>query len=140
MSETLHASAVVVGGRGVLIRGASGSGKSTLLLALLDRDADAVLVADDRVMLAADGGRIVASAPEAIAGLMEIRGLGIVRRPHVSPAVIDLVVDIVEPGTAPRLPEAPERTATIEGVAVPRIFLVAGAAEGGARVRAALGR
>lgn len=138
MSTTVHASAVIVGGRGVLIRGASGSGKSTLLLALLDRDPEAVLVADDRVALTADGGRLVASVPETIAGQMEVRGLGIVLRPHVSPAAIDLVVDIVEAAAAPRLPGASERTVTIGGVSLQRVFVVAGAPEAAARVRAAV--
>jgi serine kinase of HPr protein (carbohydrate metabolism regulator) len=94
--ETIHASAVVVGDRGVLVRGASGAGKSSLALALVAAfGARAVLVADDRVALSAAGGRLVATAPAAIAGAMEVRGLGIIAAPHLSPAVIDLVVDLV---------------------------------------------
>jgi len=135
---TLHASVALVGGRGVLIRGASGIGKSSLLLAILDRDPEAALVADDRVFVSDEGTRVVAVVPDAIAGQMEIRGVGIVRRPHVSPAPVDLVVDIVPAAEAPRLPSEAERVTTLAGHALPRIFLVAGSPDGAARVRAAL--
>ena len=135
---TIHASAARVGTRGVLIRGASGSGKSSLLLSLVVGGGDAMLIADDRVVLAAKGGRLVAAVPEAIAGRMEVRGVGIVRRPHVSPAPIDLVVDLLPLAECPRLPDADERRTVIEGIAVARIFVAVGAADGPARVRAVL--
>lgn len=138
MAPTIHASAACLGNRGVLIRGASGSGKSTLLLALLDRDPTARLVADDRVALAVEGGRLVARAPAAIAGRLEVRGLGIVPWPYVESAPVALVVDIVPHPEAPRLPDDDEGTVELEGQRVPRIFVVAGAPEAGARVRAAL--
>ena len=108
VGQTVHAAAALVGGRGVLIRGASGSGKSSLLLALLDRDPEAVLIADDRVTVSVEGGRLLASTPEEIAGLMEIRGVGIVRQPHVSPAEISLVVDLLPLAECPRLPSEGE--------------------------------
>jgi HPr kinase/phosphorylase len=91
---TVHASAALVGERGVLIRGAAGSGKSSLLLSLIHGAVGATLVADDRVVLTSIDGRLVAAVPEAIAGRMEVRGLGIVRYPHASPVPIDLVVDL----------------------------------------------
>ena len=137
MNATVHASVARLGTRGVLIRGAAGSGKSSLLLSLIF-DAGAMLVADDRVALAASGGRLVAAAPEAIAGRMEVRGVGIVRRPYVSPATIDLVVDLLPLDECPRLPDEAERQTIIEGVAVPRIFVAADAGGGAARVRVAL--
>ncbi len=103
---TIHASAVLIGEHGVLIRGASGSGKSALLLALIMADAGGnALTADDRVVLAAHDGRLVASVPAELAGLIEVRGQGILKRPHVSPVVIDLVVDLVAGADAPRMPE-----------------------------------
>ena len=135
---TLHASAAVVRGRGVLIRGASGSGKSSLLLALLDRDPEAVLIADDRVTLSAEDGRLLASAPEEIAGLMEIRGVGVVRQPYVSPAEISLVVDLLPLAECPRLPSESEAHVDIAKVLLRRIFVAIGAADGDARVRAAV--
>ena len=78
MSETVHATAVLVGADGVLIRGESGSGKSALALALIERGAR--LIADDRLTLSGCHGRIVATAPGATAGLIELRGRGIVER------------------------------------------------------------
>jgi serine kinase of HPr protein (carbohydrate metabolism regulator) len=136
---TVHASAVKIGDRGVLIRGASGSGKSSLLLQILSADPDgSTLVADDRVALAADGARVMATAPDLLAGLMEIRGQGILRLPYVSPAAIDLVVDIVPAEKCPRMPSPEERCVDLCGIATPRIFLARGAVDGGARIRAAL--
>jgi serine kinase of HPr protein (carbohydrate metabolism regulator) len=136
-AATVHASAAIVGGRGVLIRGASGSGKSSLLLSLLDRDPDAMLVADDRAHLAVENGRLIATVPDTIAGQMEIRGVGIVRRPHVAHTAIDLVVDLVPLAESPRLPDEEARV-TLEGVSLCRIFVALGAHDGAARVRAAL--
>ena len=134
--DTIHASVARVGERGVLIRGASGSGKSSLLLSLLS--ADAALVADDRTVLEVANGRLVASVPAAIAGQMEIRGVGIVRRPYVSSVAIDLVVDLLPLAECPRLPSEVEGRAIVEGVSLPRIFVASGAADGAVRVAAAL--
>ncbi len=134
---TVHASVALIGEGGVLIRGPSGSGKSSLLLSLLSDDATA-LVADDRVALTAANGRLVASVPDEIAGLMEIRGQGIVRRPHVSPVVVDLVVDLAPVEACPRLPLADEDARTvIAGIALPRVHVAIGCGDGAARVRAA---
>lgn len=120
---SIHASCVIVGEAGVLIRGPSGSGKSSLGAALVERAAGqglfARLVADDRVLIAARNGRLVASTPAAIAGLIERRGVGIVPAAHLADAVVRLVVDIE---LAPeRMPEPDERTVTLEGVALPRL-------------------
>jgi serine kinase of HPr protein (carbohydrate metabolism regulator) len=139
MSDTVHASVALVGGKGVLIRGKSGSGKSSLLLALIS-SAGATLVADDRVHLAAQGGSLVARVPAAIAGLMEVRGVGIVRRPHIASAAVDLVVDLLPLAECPRLPDGGEARAVLEGIAVPRIFIAIGAHDGAPRVQAALAR
>ena len=139
MSGTVHASVALVGERGVLIRGASGSGKSSLLLALMS-SANAMLVADDRAHLRAEQGRVIAHVPDAIAGLMEIRGVGIVRRTYTASAAIDLVVDLLPLAKCPRLPGADEARAMLEGIAVPRIFIAIGAHDGVARVTAALAR
>ena len=136
---TVHASAVLVGERGVLIRGASGAGKSSLLLGLLAADPGATwLIADDRVMLTATHGRLVAAAPAQVAGLMEIRGQGIVRRPFVSPARVDFVVDLVAGPSAERMPPAETETVAVDGVDLPRLCLPVGLADGPLRVRAAL--
>ncbi len=138
-AETVHACAAKIGSRGVLIRGAAGSGKSSLLLQILDADRDRnALVADDRVVLRVEDGRLRAEVPTAIAGLMEIRGQGIVRLAYVSPAEIDLVVDVVPLTDCPRMPSATERSIHLQGIALPRIFVAGGAGDGAARVNAAL--
>ena len=86
-SPTIHASAVLVGARAVLIRGPSGSGKSRLALALLHAAAQGLipfarLVADDRAHVEAAHGRLLVRPAEALAGLIEVRGLGIRRVPY----------------------------------------------------------
>lgn len=135
--RTVHASAARIGKSGILIRGDSGSGKSSLLLGLLHVNPPATLVADDRVALAVDGDSLMASVPESIAGLIEVRGVGIVRLPHVSPVRIDLVVDLLPLDDCPRLPDGEAATVTIVGVVIPRICVAIGAADGALRVLAA---
>jgi HPr kinase/phosphorylase len=100
--SNLHGSAVAFSGRGVLILGGSGSGKSALALALLGRGA--ALVADDRVELARRGGALIASAPAALAGLIEVRGVGIIRLPAAPEAVVTLAVDL-DRAAAARMPQ-----------------------------------
>ena len=122
---TVHASAVLVGARAVLIRGPSASGKSRLALELLEAARTgnlrfARLVADDRVHLEAIGGRLLARPPEALAGLIEVRGVGLLRVAHEPRAVIGLVVDLEAPD-AQRLPAADQRRIEINGIVVPRL-------------------
>ncbi|MBB2177343.1 HPr kinase/phosphorylase [Gluconacetobacter johannae] len=101
----LHASCAARDGDGVLLTGPSGAGKSDLLLRLVDAGYD--LVADDRVDMV-DGW---ASAPARLAGLIEVRGMGIARMPFLARARAVLVVRLVGPGQWPdRLP-APGRDA-----------------------------
>ncbi len=123
---SIHACCVAIGGAGVLIRGPSGSGKSTLALNLiLDAPRSlppAELVADDRVLLHRDGGALIARAPERLAGLMEVRGLGVRRflfRPQVP---LTHIVDLGREG--PRLPEAEEAYVMLEGVTLRHIVSV----------------
>jgi serine kinase of HPr protein (carbohydrate metabolism regulator) len=140
-APTVHASAVRLGGDGVLVTGRSGSGKSALVLALIDGAPESArLIADDRVVVAADGGRLIADAPAALAGLLEIRGQGIVRYPHAAPAAITLVVELRPPGECPRYPAPEEAETIVAGVRLPRLILPEGAADGAVRVRAALRR
>jgi serine kinase of HPr protein (carbohydrate metabolism regulator) len=96
----VHGTGVVVGGIGLLLRGASGAGKSLLALELLERQAllgkPGSLVADDRIDLAVEEGSLVMHAPANIAGLIELRGRGIVARPFLTQAPLHLVVDLVD--------------------------------------------
>ncbi|TPW32590.1 HPr kinase/phosphorylase [Martelella alba] len=114
----LHATAVVIGVSGILLVGPSGSGKSRLALSLL-AEADALglfarLIADDQVFIAHSGGRVIASAPPAIAGKIEIYGSGIAVVEHLDAAVMDFCVRPVDVKTAERLPE-PELSFTLPG-------------------------
>jgi HPr kinase/phosphorylase len=128
--STVHGSVLTVGPRAILIRGPAGAGKSRLLLALIEA-ADmrlipyARLVADDRVMLEACHGRLLARPPAALAGLVEVRGLGIRRLPYEPVAVIGRVVDLAA-ADAQRLPAPAERQTVIDGVILPRLAVAAG--------------
>ena len=137
-SETIHATAVAIGDRGVVIRGRSGSGKSSLALSLLTRLPDAMLVADDRVALSVDGPRLLAASPEPLAGLLEVRGLGIVRRRYVSPAAIALVVDLKPLAECPRMPEPQDLEVVLVGIVLPRLFIAIDASDAPSRILAAL--
>jgi len=124
-SPTIHASAVLVGAHAVLIRGPAGSGKSRLALALVDAANGggvpfARLVADDRTHVDAVHGRLVARAPAELAGLIEVRGLGIRRLPSEQAAVVDLVVDLAA-NDAERLPDPAQCETEIAGIRVPRL-------------------
>lgn len=98
----VHASCVELAGAGILLRGPSGSGKSDLALRLID--AGGRLVADDRTDLAAEDGRLIATSPVAIAGQMEVRGIGIITVPRVACARLGMAVDLVPAGDVERLP------------------------------------
>jgi serine kinase of HPr protein (carbohydrate metabolism regulator) len=101
-SHLLHGSAVSLGGKGVLLIGRSGRGKSDLALQMIDRGA--VLIADDQVRICREDDRLIAEAPPNLAGLIEIRGIGIMRLPH-GKGNLDLVVDLDLNDEEPRLPD-----------------------------------
>jgi hypothetical protein len=117
MTALVHpASAVAIAGRALLIEGPPGSGKSSLALALIERGA--ALIGDDAVTLLADGGRLFASPPPNIAGLLEVRGIGLARLPLAPPVPVALI--LVLGGSSPaRLPETPLPLREIAGIAVP---------------------
>jgi HPr kinase/phosphorylase len=127
-SQTVHASAVLVGARAVLIRGPSGAGKSRLTLELIEAARAgrfARLVGDDRVHLQAAGGRLLVRPAAALAGLIEVRGAGLRRLDYEPCAVVGLVVDL-NAADAERLPG---RTRTeVEGIDLPRLAVAPGAA------------
>lgn len=102
--------------RGVLIEGASGAGKSDLALRALDQGFS--LVADDRVILWVSEGRLFGRAPDALSGLIEVHGVGVVPQLILPLAEIALVVRAGEPDRAPE-----PKAETILGVAVPWLAL-----------------
>ncbi len=97
----LHASVVAMDGRGLLILGTSGAGKSGLALRLMALGAR--LVADDRVLISRRGPSLVSSAPPALRGLVEARGVGLLRAEPVEEAVLALAVDL-DHAPAARMP------------------------------------
>jgi HPr kinase/phosphorylase len=128
MPATVHASAVLIGARAVLIRGPSGAGKSWLALDLITAAGAAQLrfarlVGDDRVHLESSGGRLLVRPAATLAGLIEVRGAGIIRLDHEPCAVVGLVVDLAA-ADAERLPE--KKQIEVEGIKLPRFALAAG--------------
>jgi len=125
MTTSIHASCVLVGEQGVLIRGASGTGKSHLAFALIMAGRTGLiphtaLVADDRVMLERRGEQLVAFTPPQLAGLIEVRGAGIRRLPYAAQAAIALVVDLGAEDAA-RMPSAESLSVEIDGLVFPRL-------------------
>ena len=128
-APTVHASAVLVGARAVLIRGPSGSGKSRLVLAMLDAAAGgrlrfARLVGDDRLHLQAAHGRLLVRPAPELAGLVELHGIGIRRLPYEPVAVVGSVVDLGA-ADAERLPGVDQHRAIVEGIVLPRLAVAA---------------
>ena len=128
-SPTVHASAVLAGARAVLIRGPAGAGKSQLALTLIQAAQTGLLrfarlVGDDRVHLEAHHGRLLVRPAPALAGLIEVRGLGIRRLDYEPVAVVGLVVDLAAED-AERMP-LPGETVLL-GVALRRLALAVGA-------------
>jgi len=129
MWTTVHASAVLVGPRAVLIRGPAGSGKSRLALALLQAGGTALpftrLVGDDRVHLEAANGRLLVRPAETLAGLIEVRGLGIRKVPFEHAAVVGIVVDLAA-ADSERLPAPKSAVAEVAGIMLPRLAVAPG--------------
>jgi HPr kinase/phosphorylase len=141
VARSIHASAVLVGARALLIRGGAGSGKSSLVFDLVEAGQPAHitfarLVADDRALIEPAHGRLLVRPVPELAGLLEIRGLGIRRVPYEPVAVVSHVVDLAVANAA-RLPDETDRKVTICGIILPRL-VVAPTANPVAIIRAAL--
>ena len=120
MEQTiLHASAVSCAGKAVVFTGQSGSGKSGMALEMMALGC--VLVSDDRTVVSLEQGQVNASAPVAIKGLIEARGVGILSAQSVGPVAVSLVVDMSMLETA-RLP--PERETIILAQSLPLLYKV----------------
>jgi len=125
--QLVHGTCVAFGAHAALLRGSSGSGKSDLALRFLALPADGGtaphLVADDQVLVEALADTLVVSAPDTLAGKLEVRGLGIMTLPHLEQAKLVLIVDLVANDEVPRMPPEPLPHTTLLGVSVPNLQL-----------------
>jgi serine kinase of HPr protein (carbohydrate metabolism regulator) len=124
---------------GVLLRGPSGAGKSDLALRLVEGGAR--LVADDQTAIVRQGRRLIATPPGTLAGLLEVRGIGIVklgRTQLLARATVALLVDLVPPDRIERLPD-PARE-TLYDVDLPALALTPFEASAPVKLRLALAR
>ena len=117
----LHATSVAFDGAAVLICGKAGAGKSSLALDLISRGA--LLVSDDRTVLHDKDGHLIAAAPPTITGMIEARGVGLLRVPTAGPTPIRFAIDLDQTETQ-RLP--PRRTMPLMGHDLPCLWRVAG--------------
>ena len=129
----LHGTCIDVAGIGVLLRGPAGSGKSDLALRLIDGGAR--LIADDQVEVEHLDDALVVCAPPAIAGMMEVGGVGLVTVPWQPRGHLGLVVDLVPPEKVERLPAT--STISCQGVDITRVALTPFEASACAKVRLA---
>ncbi len=130
-SEKIHATCVEVDGLGILLRGPSGSGKSDLALRLIDTGAR--LIADDYTELTIESDRLIATAPENIDGLIEVRGVGLLKIGAAVQAPVGVVIDLVGPEGVDRLPE--DDKITLLGLSVPHFKLTPFHSSAPAKVR-----
>ena len=142
----VHGTCVALDDAGVLILGAPGAGKSDLALRLIDQPGlglsgrlrTALLVADDQVVIRRDGGLLIASAPPAIAGKLEVRGLGIATVATRGPVRLVLAVRLTDSSTIERLPDLGKSRYEVLGLGLPLALIDPGKASAPARLRAAL--
>lgn len=132
--KPFHVTCVAMDGLGVLLRGVSGSGKSDLALRLIDEGAR--LVSDDYTRIENDGGKLVAMAPDTIKGLIEVRGIGVVRMDSIAKVNLALLIDLVDAEQIDRLPD--KASEEIMGVELPRIAIAPFESSSPAKVRIAL--
>ena len=121
-ATNIHATGLVLGSTGLILRGPSGAGKSLLALELIDewemRGESAKLVSDDRIDIEVTATGLAMRAPKAIEGLVELRGRGIVSRPFVPQAPLHLVVDLVD--TLERMVEEDQLATELAGITLAR--------------------
>jgi len=131
---TIHATTVSLDGRGVILRGPSGSGKSDLAIRLINEGA--LLVADDQTILFIENDRLMAQPPAEIAGMMEVRGIGIVKMGPPAIVPVFLLIDMSDPADVPRMAEF--KPVELVGQQIPGIHLAPFEMSSAAKVKLAL--
>lgn len=134
--ERINATTVAIEGHGVMLRGPSSSGKSDLALRLIDEGA--CLVADDFTDIECKDARLVAHPPPAIAGLLEVRGMGIVELIPAGPTTLAACVDLVTADVIERMPCAETAAIGTFGQLVPLFRLAPFESSATAKVRLAV--
>lgn len=142
----IHGTCLAIGGCGVLLLGEPGSGKSDLALRLIDGEGaglsgavrGARLVADDQVAIRRQEGKLIASAPPALAGKLEIRGIGIVDLEIERGVTLGLAVRLTPAAEIERLPDLARARMEILGLAIPLVLIDPEKASAPARIRAAI--
>lgn len=133
MAILVHGTAVVVGTSALILVGPSGAGKSSIALRLMagaKRDGHfAALLSDDQVFVDAVNGRLIATAPATIKGMIELYGSGIGRADTVDEAVLDLAVQPVVADSSNRIPEENQRWSPFEGASLPLFCIDRSAAD-----------
>ncbi|WP_395685428.1 HPr kinase/phosphorylase [Aestuariivirga sp.] len=148
MTETalMHGTCLALGEDGVLLLGEPGSGKSDLALRLIDAAGGGLsghlrparLVADDQVLIRRQASRLMATAPPALSGMLEIRGLGLARVTTVPEIALTLAVRLTPANEIERMPDLASARIGILGIGLPLIRLDPIMASAPARLRAAL--
>jgi HPr kinase/phosphorylase len=145
---TVHGTAIQLGDVGILIRGKPGAGKSTIALALIDQPGYGLgntmlrtyLIADDQVEIWQISGApyVLMKPPSAIAGKLEIRGVGIVSANYVPEARLHIVADVMSGEPPVRMPRDEDKTVEIEGYRMTRVTLWSSDPQSPAKLRAAV--
>lgn len=135
--KIVHASCVILDGSGILLRGPSGVGKSDLALRLIDQGG--MLVSDDQVLLKVTGDRLLGKPVPQLAGLLEVRGIGICQFAYQDRVEITAVFDLLSDETPERLPNHDHLQTTILGVQIACFPLQPFHSSAPAKIRAALG-
>jgi serine kinase of HPr protein (carbohydrate metabolism regulator) len=127
MATLVHGTAVVVGTTGIILVGPSGSGKSAMALRMISEARRvgqfSALLSDDQVFVESVNGRIVGTLPEAIRGMIELRGSGIGRLATIDTAVLHLALQPIIADSASRIPEENQRWQAEDGLSLPLYFI-----------------
>lgn len=133
---SVHGTCVYFNNTGVFLRGKSGCGKSDLALRLIDHGG--VLIGDDQVVLTNENSVLIAKPVERLAGMLEVRGIGLCNFEHLEFCEISIVFDLCQDIVPERLPEQDQLSTMIEGVNLPCYSLQPFHPSAIAKIRAAI--